>query len=132
MEFWRRVVRFSLRFKRVIIALAIIFLGYGIYSLTKAKYDVFPDFAPPQVTIHAEAPGLSPEQVEVLVTRPVESAVNGVQGIESMRSSSIQGFSAITITFKTAERIYTWPGRWWPNSWLPLPRNCPRESECRK
>lgn len=101
-----RIVRFSLRFKGIIIALAFVFLGYGIYSLTKAKYDVFPDFAPPQVTIHAEAPGLSPEQVEALVTRQVESAISGVQGIESMRSSSIQGFSAITITFKTGSDIY--------------------------
>lgn len=100
------IVRFSLRFKGIIIALALLFLGYGIYTLTKAKYDVFPDFAPPQVTIHSEAPGLSPEQVEALVTRPVESAINGVQGILSMRSTSIQGFSAITVTFKTGIDIY--------------------------
>jgi CzcA family heavy metal efflux pump len=101
-----RIVRFSLRFKGIIIALALVFLGYSIYSLTKAKYDVFPEFAPPQVTIHAEAPGLSPEQVEVIVTRPVESAINGVQGIRSMRSSSIQGFSAITVTFNAGSDIY--------------------------
>ncbi len=81
-------------------------LGYGIYSLANAKYDVFPDFAPPQVTIHAEAPGLSPEQVELLVTTPVENAINGVQGIESMRSTSIQGFSAITVTFEAGSNIY--------------------------
>jgi Cu/Ag efflux pump CusA len=100
------IVRFSLRFKGIIIALAAVFLGYSLYSLTNAKYDVFPEFAPPEVTIHAEAPGLSPEQVEVLVTRPVESAIKGVQGIVSMRSTSIQGFSAITTTFKAGSDIY--------------------------
>jgi CzcA family heavy metal efflux pump len=100
------IIRFSLRFKGVILALALIFLGYSLYSLTKAKYDVFPEFAPPQVTVHAEAPGLSPEQVEVLVARPIEAALKGVQGIESMRSVSIQGFSAITVAFKTGSDIY--------------------------
>jgi CzcA family heavy metal efflux pump len=100
------VVGFSLRFKGIIITLALILCGYSIYTLTKAKYDVFPEFAPPQVVIHAEAPGLSPEQVEVLVTRPIESAINGVEGIESLRSSSIQGFSATTVTFSSGSNIY--------------------------
>ncbi len=100
------IVRFSLRFRGVIIALACLLLGYGFYSLTRAKYDVFPEFAPPQVVIRVEAPGLSPEQIEVLVTRPVESAINGVEGIESVRSSSIQGLSAITVKFQGNIDIY--------------------------
>ena len=100
------VVRFSLRFKGVIITLALLLSLYSLYTLTKAKYDVFPEFAPPLVVIHAEAPGLSPEQVEALVTRPVESAVNGVEGIESLRSSSIQGFSATTVRFRSDSNIY--------------------------
>jgi CzcA family heavy metal efflux pump len=100
------VVRFSLRFKGIIITLALILSVYSLYTLTKAKYDVFPEFAPPQVVIHAEAPGLSPEQVEVLVTRPIESAINGVEGIESIRSSSIQGFSATTVKFRSGSNIY--------------------------
>jgi CzcA family heavy metal efflux pump len=100
------VVRFSLRFKGIIITLALILSLYSLYTLTKAKYDVFPEFAPPQVVIHAEAPGLSPEQVEVLVTRPIESAINGVEGIESIRSSSIQGFSATTVKFRSGSNIY--------------------------
>jgi CzcA family heavy metal efflux pump len=100
------VVRFSLRFKGIIITLALIISGYSLYTLAKAKYDVFPEFAPPQIVIHAEAPGLSPEQVEVLVTRPIESAINGVEGIESLRSSSIQGFSATTVKFRSGGNIY--------------------------
>ncbi len=78
------IVHFSLRFRKTIIALAVAIVFYGLYSLTHAKYDVFPEFAPPQVTIRAEAPGFSPEQVEELVTIPIENAINGVQGIESL------------------------------------------------
>jgi CzcA family heavy metal efflux pump len=100
------IVSFSLRFRGVIIALAFILAGYGLYSLSLAKYDVFPEFAPPQVVIQTEALGLSPEQVELLVTRPIESAVNGVPGIDSLRSGSIQGLSFVTITFRPDTDIY--------------------------
>ncbi|MCL5267117.1 MAG: efflux RND transporter permease subunit [Bacteroidetes bacterium] len=100
------IVRFSLKFKGIIIALACVLLAYGLYSLSNAKYDVFPEFAPAQVVIQTEAPGLSPEQVELLVTQPIENAVNGTVGISSMRSGSIQGISVITITFKSATNIY--------------------------
>ncbi|HEY8669691.1 MAG TPA: efflux RND transporter permease subunit, partial [Terriglobales bacterium] len=77
------IVRFSLRFRGVVLSLAIALLGYGIYELTQAKYDVFPEFAPPLVGIQTEAPGLSPEQVEVLVTQPIENALNGVAAIDT-------------------------------------------------
>ena len=100
------IVRFSLRFRGVVIALACVLLGYGFYSLARAKYDVFPEFAPPQVVIQTEAPGLAPEQVEVLITRPIENAVNGVGGIESLRSGSIQGISVVTVTFNGTTDIY--------------------------
>ncbi len=100
------VVRFSLRFSGVIIALAVMLMFYGFYTLSRAKYDVFPEFTPPQVTIRAEAPGFSPEQVELLVTRPVENAIVSVEGIESLRSSSLQGLSAITVRFKADSNIY--------------------------
>ena len=100
------IVRFSLRFRGVVIALACVVAGYGIYTLSGAKYDVFPEFAPPQVAIQTEAVGLSPEQVEVLVTQPIENAVNGTPGVESMRSSSIQGLSVITVVFKAGSDIY--------------------------
>ncbi len=100
------VVRFSLRFRGIIIALSILFIGYGIYTLTQAKFGVFPEFAPPQAVIQTEAPGLSPEQVEVLVTQPIENAVNGIAGISSLRSKSIQGLSVVTATFKDGSNIY--------------------------
>lgn len=100
------LVRFSLRFRGVIIALAIAFVGYGIFNVTQAKYDVFPDFAPPQVSIQTEAPGLSPEQVELLVTQPIENAINGVPGIRALRSQSPQGLSVILAVFSDQTDIY--------------------------
>ncbi|MDE3063841.1 MAG: efflux RND transporter permease subunit, partial [Acidobacteriota bacterium] len=100
------IVHFSLRFRGVVLALALAFLGYGIYSLTQARFSVFPEFAPPFITIQTESPGLSPEQVELLVTQPVENAVNGVTGIDSLRSSSIQGLSVITVVFRADSDIY--------------------------
>ena len=100
------IVRFSLRFRGVVIALACILVAYGLYALSRATFDVFPEFAPPQVVIQTEATGLSPEQVEVLVTQPIENAVNGAPGIETLRSNSIQGLSVITAIFKPGSDIY--------------------------
>ena len=100
------IVRFALRRRGIIMALAALFLGYSVYSLTKARYDVFPEFAPPEVTIHTEAPGFSPDQTEQLITRPVETAVSGVGGISSMTSKSIQGLSIVHIKFKSGTQVY--------------------------
>ncbi|WP_432746272.1 efflux RND transporter permease subunit [Methylobacter sp. G7] len=100
------IVRFSLRFRGVVIALACVLLGYGLYALEQANYDVFPEFAPPQVVIQTEAQGLSAEQVEVLVTQPIENTINGVAGIERLSSNSIQGLSAITVIFKSNSDIF--------------------------
>ncbi len=86
--------------------LALALLGWGGYVATQASYDVFPEFVGAQVTIQAEAPGLSAEQVEVLVTRPIESTVNGAAALESVRSESIQGLSVVTVVFKEGTDIY--------------------------
>lgn len=93
------IIRFSLRFRGVIYALAILAAGYGLYSLTRAKLDVFPEFAPPMSIVQTEAPGLTSEQVETLVTQPIENALGGMVGLRSMRSKSMQGLSAITLVF---------------------------------
>ena len=87
------IVQFSLRFRGVVLTLASLVVGYGLYVADHAKLDVFPDFVPPQVTIQTEAPGLAPEQVEALVTLPLESSVNGLGSLEALRSESIQGLS---------------------------------------
>ncbi len=100
------IVAFSVRHAGVITALAIAWVFYGILTLSKSQFDVFPEFAPPQVTIQTEAPGLSPEDVETLVTRPIENAVNGVSGIESLRSNSIPGLSVVKVTFDPGADIF--------------------------
>src|SRR6266478_8988278 len=100
------IVRFSVRFRGIAISLACALLVYGIFSLSHIPYDVFPEFAPPQVSIQTEARGLSPEQVEVLITQPIENAINGVAWIETLRSRSIQGLSAITVVFLSGTDVY--------------------------
>ncbi len=102
----KSIVRISLRHRGVVIALACAWLFYGVYSLRTARYDVFPNFAPPQVSIQTEAPGLAPEQVEQLVTTPIENAIIGVTGVETVRSGSIQGLSDITVIFQNTASIY--------------------------
>jgi CzcA family heavy metal efflux pump len=99
------IVGFSLRRRWIIIVLACLLLGYGVYSLEHARYDVFPEFAPPEVTIQTESPGLSSEQVELLVTQPIENAVSGILGVKTVRSSSIQGLSVITAVFNSGTDI---------------------------
>src|SRR3989441_9499390 len=101
-----RIVQFSLRYHGVVIALACVLVGYGLYVAAHAKLDVFPNFVPPQVVVQTEAPGLSPEQVEVLVTRPIESTINGLGNMASLRSESIPGLSVITAVFKEGTDIF--------------------------
>jgi len=89
-----------------VIALSCLAFGYGIYSALNAKLGVFPEFAPPQVVIQTEAPGLASEQVETLVTQPVETTLLGMNDVASIRSRSIQGLSVITIIFRESTDIY--------------------------
>lgn len=95
----RAVIAFSIRFRGVVIAVSALTVAYGLYAASRAKLDVFPEFAPPRVVIQAEAPGLSTEEVEALVTRPIEAGVNGVGGLRSIMSQSIQGFSLVVAVF---------------------------------
>src|SRR5437762_5239960 len=103
----RQLVQLSLRFRGVVLALAALLLAWGSYVASRAPLDVFPEFVQPQVTIQTEAPGMAPEQVETLVTRPVENAVNGAAELDSVRSESIQGLSVVTVVFKRGANIYT-------------------------
>ncbi len=100
------LVSFSIRFRGVVIALACLVVGYGVYITLHSRYDVYPEFAPPVVVIQTESPGLAPEEVESLVTRPVENAVNGVPGLDTLRSQSIQGLSLVTLTFQDKVDVY--------------------------
>jgi Cu/Ag efflux pump CusA len=90
----------------VVLCLAGVLAVFGALSLSNANYDVFPDFAPPQAVIQTEAPGLSADQVETLITRPIENAIIGVPTITAVRSNSIQGLSAITVIFDSAADVF--------------------------
>ncbi len=87
-------------------ALSLLALVLGCVGATHAQLDVFPDFVPTQVDVQTEAPGFAPEQVEELVTKPVESAINGASGLATMRSESIPGLSVVTVTFDDGVNPY--------------------------
>ena len=94
------LVRQSIARPWLIVFLAIVLAVFGTRALVTSAYDVFPDFVPAQATVQTEAPGLTPEQVETFVTKPLEDALGGATGVEAVRSESIQGLSIIQIVFK--------------------------------
>ncbi len=102
----RAIVRFCLLHPWVVLGVAAVVMGFGVMTVDRAKYDVFPEFVPAQATIQTEAPGLVAEQVEALVTRPLEDAINGANGVASVRSESAQGLSVINVTFREGSDPY--------------------------
>ena len=100
------IVRWSIAQRWLVVIASIIITLWGFRVLTQMPLDVFPAFAPPQVEIQTEAPGLAPEEVESLVTRPIESAINGTPGIETVRSSSAVGISVVRVIFGWDTEIY--------------------------
>jgi CzcA family heavy metal efflux pump len=100
------LVAHSIRFRGIAVVLACLAIGYGVYSAQHARYDVYPEFAPPQIVVQTEAPGFSPEDTERLVTRPVEYALNGMPDLVSIRSQSIQGLSVVTVLFADQTDVY--------------------------
>jgi CzcA family heavy metal efflux pump len=94
-----RIVGWTLDRPRLMAVAALLLLIYGGIVLERAKLDVFPDFVPAQVEVQTNAPGLTAEQVEQLVTRPVEQTINGSAGVASIRSESTAGLSTITVNF---------------------------------
>src|SRR5262245_31824674 len=102
----QRLVEASLRRRGLVAVLAAGFLVYGAWSARHVPLDVLPDFAPPQAVVQTEAPGFAPEQVERLVTTPIESALGGVAGVDALRSESIQGLSVVTVVFAESADVY--------------------------
>ena len=100
------IVGWTLRRPRLVIAAALMLLIYGGIVLSHAKLDVFPDFVPAQAEVQTEAPGLTAEQVEQLVTRPVEQSVNGAAGVASVRSESQAGISVVKVIFAEGSDPY--------------------------
>lgn len=93
------IVRASLGNQRIVTALSCLIAVLGLAALGSARFDVFPDFAPPHVLVQTEAPGLDASQVESLVTRPLEELLAGTENVQSVRSTSSQGLSAIQVVF---------------------------------
>src|ERR1700676_775272 len=93
------IVRASLRNPRIVTALACLIAALGLAAVFAARFDVFPDFAPPHVLVQTEAPGLDATQVEALVTRPLEALLAGTANVKTLRSTSSQGLSAIQVVF---------------------------------
>ena len=93
------IVRASLRNPRIVTALTCLIAALGLAAVLAARFDVFPDFAPPHVLVQTEAPGLDATQVEALVTRPLEGLLAGTENVKTVRSTSSQGLSAIQVVF---------------------------------
>ena len=100
------IIKWSIA-KRWLVILGAIVLTFWIFqTIIQMPLDVFPSFAPPQVEIQTEAPGLAPEELESLVTLPIESAINGTPGVTAVRSSSAAGISVVKVIFNWGTDIY--------------------------
>src|SRR4030066_2496123 len=90
----------SLKFRFILLALAAALLVFGTQQLRNMPVDVFPEFAPPKVEVQTEGPGMTSNEVEELITIPMEDQLGGVPGVEYVRSSSVVGLSQVVLLFK--------------------------------
>jgi hydrophobic/amphiphilic exporter-1 (mainly G- bacteria), HAE1 family len=95
----QRIVRWCLKNKTVVILATVLLIGSGVYATTRLNQELLPDISFPIITISTPVAGAGPDLVDEQVTQPVEDAINGVQGIESVRSTSSEGFSVVVVEF---------------------------------
>ena len=101
------IIKFSLKNKFLIILSSLVLLVFGVYTSKKMDIDVFPDLTAPTVIVMTDAHGMAPEEVERLVTYPIETAVNGAMGVRRVRSRSANRRAHL---------------RWHAASWSPMPK----------
>ena len=103
----RSIIAASLRFRLVIVGIAVGVMAVGIVQLRDAPVDVLPEFTPPYVEVQTEALGLSAEEVEELITVPMEAdLLNGVEGVDVIRSESVAGLSSVVMVFEPGTDLY--------------------------
>lgn len=102
----RTLVEAALRFRVLVVAAAVGLIGLGVADALRSPLDVFPEFAPPLVEVQVEAPGMSSEAVENLVTVPLESVLTGLPRMTTLRSKSVQGLSSIQMLFEPGTEVF--------------------------
>src|ERR1051325_4005083 len=102
----RWLVELSLKQRFVVVVAGIVLLVYGGLTATRAPLDVFPEFAPPIVDVQTEAPGMSSEAVEDLISIPLESALNGMQQMTRRKAKSVQDVSQVMMSFERGTDLF--------------------------
>ncbi len=100
------IIRFSLQQRTLVMCIALLLCGYGLWTANHLPIDVFPDLDRPRVVVMTEAAGLAPEEIESRVTFPLETAINGANGVLAVRSTSSVGMSIINVEFEFGTNAY--------------------------